>query len=174
MQIKALVLAAAVLGGLFAAPGGPARAEDDPAFFAFTGGWFDVNRQKNEAFEGRIEYRGGASDKFWIFKPFGGLMGTSDGAAYAFAGVLVDIYFGNRVVLTPSFAPGLYYKGNGLDLGHAIEFRSGIELSYRFDDRSRLGIGLSHMSNASIGKTNPGQETIFITYAIPAHKILNW
>ena len=174
MRIKLLALAGLLASALFTIPSGPARAEDDPSFFSFTGGYFYFNRQKNTAFEGRVEYRGGASDKFWIFKPMGGLMGTSDGSAYAFAGVLVDLYFGNRFVLTPSFAPGLYYKGNGLDLGYALEFRSGLELSYRFDDRSRLGIGVSHMSNASLGHINPGEETLFLTYSIPTGKIRNW
>ncbi len=159
----ALMVAASVLATA------PARAQEkgDPAFIALTAGYFDANKRRDTAFEGRLEWRGADADKFWIFKPFAGVMGTSDGGAYGFAGVLIDVYFGNRIVLTPSFAPGLYAKGNGRDLGHVIEFRSGIELSYRFDDRSRLGIGISHMSNASIGNKNPGEETVFVTYAIP-------
>jgi hypothetical protein len=135
----------------------------DPQFLAITGGWFDFNLKDDDAFEGRVEWRGADADRFWIFKPLVGLMATSDGAVYPYAGVLVDLYFGNCIVLTPSFAPGLYFHGGGKDLGHVIEFRSAIELGYRFDDRSRLSIGISHMSNADIGDKNRGEETVYVT-----------
>ncbi len=56
-------------------------------------------------------------------------------------GVLIDVYFGNRFVVTPSFAPTWWRgKTDKLDLGHGLEFRSQIEFAYRFDDRSRLGL----------------------------------
>ena len=138
---------------------------DDPAFFAFSAGWFDMNKQRDQAFEGRLEYRD--NTKFWIFKPFGGVMATSDRAVHAYAGVLVDLYFGRRWVLTPSFAPGYYYEGDGKHISDGIQFRSQLELSYRFDDRSRLGISINHISNAGINDPNPGVETLAITYAMP-------
>ena len=160
----ALILACWVA---FWAPQG-ARA-DDPDFLSVGGGYFDWNRQKSPAAEFRLEYR--SDKKLWIFKPLGGLMGTSDGAVYAFAGVGVDVFFGRRVVVTPSFAPGYYHEGSGLDLGHELEFRSQIEFAYRFDDRSRLGVAVSHMSNASIGDTNPGTESAILYYSVPLSKL---
>ncbi len=160
----ALILACAAA---FSAPQG-ARA-DDPDFLSFGGGYFDWNRQKSPAAEFRIEYR--SDKKFWIFKPLGGLMATSDGAVYPYAGVGIDVFFGRRVVVTPSFAPGYYHKGSGLDLGHELEFRSQIEFAYRFDDRSRLGVAVSHMSNASIGDTNPGTESAILYYSMPLSRI---
>jgi lipid A 3-O-deacylase len=42
-----------------------------------------------------------------------------------------------------------------------------MELAYRFDDRSRLGLSLSHYSNASLSDKNPGTEAIMINYSIP-------
>ena len=160
----ALILACAAA---FAAPHG-ARA-DDPDFLSFGGGYFDWNRQKSPAAEFRLEYR--SDRKFWIFKPLGGLMGTSDAAFYAYAGVGVDVFFGRRFVVTPSFAPGYYHEGSGLELGHALEFRSQIEFAYRFDDRSRLGLAVSHISNASIGDTNPGAESAILYYSVPFSKL---
>ncbi len=79
----------------------------------------------------------------------------------------MDIYFGNRWVLTPNTAVGAYAEGDGQDLGHVIEFRSGFKLAYRFDDRSRVGVAIHHLSNASIGDDNPGTETALIYYSIP-------
>ena len=142
----------------------PVRA-DDPDFLSVAGGYFDWNRQKAEAAEFRLEYR--SDYKLWIFKPLGGVMATSDGAFYGFAGIGVDVFLGKRFVVTPSFAPGYYAKGGGYDLGYPLEFRSQIEFAYRFDDRSRLGLAVSHMSNASIGDTNPGTESAMLYYSIP-------
>lgn len=162
----AAALAASLAAGPWAAA--PARA-DDPAFLTLAAGWFDMNRRKEEAAEFRLEYR--SDYKLWVFKPFGGIMATSDGASYYYAGILMDIYLGRRFVVTPSFAPGAYVKGGGYDLGHVVEFRSQLEVAYRFDDRSRLGVSFSHMSNASIGDSNPGTESLMLNYSIPFDKI---
>ena len=83
-------------------------------------------------------------------------------------GVLMDIFFGRRLVVTPNFAPSLYWKGtSGKDLGHPLEFRSGLEIAYRFDDRSRLGLAVHHLSNASISDDNPGTELLTLYYSLP-------
>src|SRR5262249_57482923 len=95
-------------------------------------------------------------EKVWIFKPGVGVMGTSDGGAYGYAGIALDLYFGNRIVVRMGFAPGAYYRGHGLDLGDVLEFRSSGEIAYRFEDRSRLGVTAFHLSNASLGRINPG------------------
>ena len=145
----------------------PALA-DDPAFMSFGAGTYDWNRQKDEGVEVRLEYR--HDRKFFGFlKPFVALAATnSSNSTFIGAGVLSDIYFGNRWVLTPSFAPHWYRGGNTkLDLDYALEFRSQVELAYRFDDRSRLGMAVSHYSNASLGKTNPGTESAQIYYSMP-------
>ncbi len=150
---------------IFAASG--ARAED-PDFVTLVGGYFDFNRQKDKGFEGRLEYR--FSDRYFIFKPFLTAAYTNTKMGFFGAGVLVDIYLGRRFVVIPSFAPTFYFGGNDkLDLGHPIEFRSQLELAYRFDNRSRLGFAVSHYSNASLGDSNPGTETLSLNYSIPVN-----
>ena len=139
------------------------RADDDgePAFIAVSVGGFDVNRRQDEAALAQIEFR---SDwKLWKLKPIAGLMATSDGAAYAYAGIMLDIFWGRRIVTSFSFAPGAYYDGDGKDLGHWIEFRSQAEIAWRFDNRARLGLALNHLSNADIGDKNPGSEQLRLT-----------
>ena len=108
----------------------------------------------------------------WIFKPFSGLLLTSDSAVYGYGGVLLDVFFGPRIVLTPSFAAGLYHGGAGKDLGHAVEIRSQIEIAYRFAGRTRLGVGLIHISNAGLDDRNPGTNTLMATYAVPFSSLL--
>ena len=165
--ITRLALAGAVCGALV--PLVPMSAQaDDPAFISLAVGAYDFNRQKDQGVEFRMEYR--HDEKlFGALKPFVAVAGaTSSSSFFAGAGVLMDLYFGKRFVVTPSFAPHYYNGGNKkLDLDYPLEFRSQLEFSYRFDDRSRLGLAVSHYSNASLGTTNPGTETASIYYSYP-------
>ena len=157
----AILLAFPVAGALPA----PVFAED-PAFLTFGVGAFDFNRQKDQGVEFRLDYR--SDYKLGPFKPFVTGAAISNGMTFLGAGVLVDVYFGRRFVVTPSFAPTWWRgKTNGLDLGHGLEFRSQIDFAYRYDDRSRFGIAISHSSNASLGDTNPGTETLMVNYSYP-------
>lgn len=167
---QAVIASAAALALTIA--GGSALAQEgkkgDPDFFVFGAGYFDINDDMDAA-EFRAEYH---SDlKLWIFKPFAGIMATSDKAFYGYGGIKVDIFFGRRIVLTPSFALGYYEDGDGKDLGYPLEFRSSIELAYRFDDRSRLGLSLYHISNASLSEDNQGTEVLSLSYSLPIHRI---
>lgn len=171
-RFVALVAAAWQLAGVSMLVSGPASAQDmmkdDPDFLSVGVGWYDFNRQKDQGAEFRLEYR--SDYKLWVFKPFAALAYTSTEQGFVGAGILMDLYFGNRWVVTPSFAPHYYWGGNrDLDLGHELEFRSQLEAAYRFDNRSRLGLAISHYSNASIGDTNPGTETLTVYYSIPTY-----
>lgn len=140
-------------------------AADDPAFVSGGIGWFDFDDDKDSA-DFRLEYR--HDDKLLgLVKPWGGISMNSNGGVYTAVGILMDIYFGQRIVVTPSFGPGLYKQGSSKDLGNTIEFRSQIEAGWRFDNRSRLSLALSHLSNAGIGSVNPGTEIITLYYHHP-------
>lgn len=147
----------------------PAQA-DDPDFLSFSAGSYDWNRQKDQGVEFRLEYR--SDEKFWHFKPFVAAAGTTTSQYFVGAGVLIDVFLGRRFVVTPSFAPHFYTGGNDkLDLDYPLEFRSQLEAAYRFDDRSRLGVAVSHYSNASLGDTNPGTESAMLYYSVPFNKL---
>jgi lipid A 3-O-deacylase len=168
-RIKGFSRAALAAAALVLALGAmPAKAQD-PSFLMISAGKFDFNRQKNTAAELGLQYR--SDYKLWIFQPMVGGMVTSDSAFNLYAGISLDVFLGKRLVFRPSFAPGVYRRGNGLDLGHTIEFRSGAELAWRFDDRSRLGLEIYHLSNAHIGDKNPGEESIVLTYSLPTSKL---
>ena len=98
-------------------------------------------------------------------------MANTDGGVYGFGGLYLDVFLHRRVVITPNLAVGGYSQGDSKDLGSVIEFRSGMEIAYRFDDRSRLGVAVHHISNASIDDRNPGVNSIVLTYALPFHKL---
>ena len=141
---------------------------DEPPFISVAIGYFDLVQDHNQANEFRIEYR--SDETISMLKPFLGIMGTNDATLYGYGGLLLDLFYGRRFVVTPSLAAGYYEKGDGKDLGHELEFRSSVEISYRFDDRSRIGLSFYHLSNASISSKNPGTEVLSIVYSIPLNK----
>ena len=163
VQVAQTIQAGAAVGQLAAAVSAPAKT-GDPSFLTVGGGWYDFN-DNEQAAEFRIEWR--SQKMFWVFKPFVGAMATSDAAIYGYGGFLTDFYFGRRIVVSPSFAVGLYEDGDGKDLGSVIEFRSGLEVGWRFDDRSRLSAMVYHISNTGIDDNNPGTEVFSIGYSFP-------
>ena len=152
--------------GSFVTLGSPA----DPPSIGAGAGVFEVNPDAKKTDAGRRaqlqgEYRFG--DVLWIVAPFVGLMGTSAGAFYGYAGFGFDVNFGPNWVVTPTFAGGYWYRGDGLNLGSWWEFRSGAEFDYRFANRSRLGLAFYHMSNAGLTKQNPGEQALLLVYTVP-------
>ena len=140
-----------------------ARAEE-PAFFAASAGGFDVNDDETSG-EFRLEYR--SDYRLWHIGPMIGLMANTDGGVYGYGGLFIDIFFGKNFVVMPNAAVGGWRRGDSKDLGSILEFRTGVEVAYRFEDKSRLGIAFQHISNAGIDDQNPGTESLVLTYAIP-------
>lgn len=140
---------------------------EEPSFVSFSAGAFDINDDQ-KALELRGEYR--PNIKIWTFTPIIGLSGTSDKGVYGFAGLGMDLYFGRRIVFTPSASFAGYTKGDGKNLGGEFQFRTGGELAWRFNNWSRLGIGFHHISNAGIYNDNPGTEIMALTYSLPFDK----
>ena len=167
--MKRLSLALALFSAVLLTSGVRAAAQvalnETPAVISGGVGWYDFLDSKDEAVDFRLEYRHG--DDFLWLKPWGGLEVTTDGSIWGGVGVLVDITFFDSVVLTGSFAPGLWSEGSGKDLGHVIEFRSQVELGYQFENQSRLSVAFSHLSNASLDDDNPGTEVLNLYYHIP-------
>ncbi len=163
-RLLCALLGAALALGL-GRPSAAGAAEAEPDLIAFGAGYYDLLQRDDEAADFRIEYRSGRA--LWILRPWAGIEVTSDGAVYGLGGLLADIGLGSRWVLTPSAGIGAYHDGGGKDLGHTLEFRSQIELAYRFDNRARLGLAFGHISNASLGDTNPGAEVLTLYYSLP-------
>ena len=88
---------------------------------------------------------------------------TENSAVYVYTGFEWNIDMG-AIIFTPSFAPGLYHKGDGKDLGHALEFKSEIQFSYNSSENSKIGISYNHVSNASLGDKNPGANSYMFNF----------
>ena len=127
-------------------------------------GYFNIGQDFDSPQFG-IEYRG----DLWRYdiRPIIGINVNTDGGVYGYAGLHWDWSIAQSWWLIPNFAVGAYSQGDSEDLGGALEFRSGLELAYEFEDTSRVGIAFNHISNASIYDDNPGAETLMFTYSYP-------
>lgn len=140
-------------------------AQDEKNYLALSTAIFDILQQDHLAFEGRLELRMNQVD--WFVKPLGGIMANTDGAIHTFLGIFIEVPVTSYLFLSPSFAPGIYYKGNSKDLDFLLEFRSQFEITFKLTSGTKFGVSFNHISNASLGETNPGVESLAISYFFP-------
>lgn len=129
-------------------------------------GVFDAteNNHGSAAGEARIELRVG--QKFGFVGPAIGLLATTDGGWFGYAGLYADIVY-KHLVITPMLSVGGYEEGDGKDLGGTLQFRSALGLSWQFANHARLGLQIAHVSNADLHDKNPGAEDFLLTFAWP-------
>ncbi len=96
--------------------------------------------------------------------PITGGFVTENSAAYIYTGIEWNVDMGEKMSFTPSFAPGLYHEGDGKDLGHVLEFKSEVQLSYASSDKTSFGVSYNHVSNASLGDKNPGANSYMFNF----------
>ncbi len=148
-------------------------------------GLYDVKfdgSEKNQALDFRYEFRseeslfdiGPKEDNFFFLKPFIGIEYTNDSASYFLTGIyfednLGELFEGNKskFFFTPSIGAGIYNDGSGKKLGNDIQFRTSVEVSYELKNKNRIGISLSHISNANLSDKNPGVEILSFSYHVP-------
>lgn len=105
----------------------------------------------------------------WYLIPAIGFVYKDGGAKYAYIGISYDYWLSDNWVLVPSYGVGLYHKDKEVDLGGELEFRTGLEISHRFDNDYRLGLTIFHLSNGKIYGRNPGTEALEVTLSLPLH-----
>lgn len=157
LMISALVLSAWVSA---------AETEDSPPLINLTFGQVGIERHVENPWRYGIEYR---------LRPFGeyrlvpslGFAWVENGANYLYGELRRDFAFPSGVLLTPSFGLGAFDGSSEFRLGKTLEFRTGIEIAYRFPGRYRLGLALFHMSNGGLGKENPGAEALVLSFSAP-------
>jgi len=140
----------------------------------------DYNRPHYRAMDGRLEIMGGYNflptpEIYGRLHPTAGVEITTSASTWMGAGVAYDVNYG-PLHFTPKFEPGLYLPGDGKRLNYPLEFRTSLELSYEFTDRSRFGVSISHISNANISrnvfhKPNPGADILSIYYRFPLESL---
>ena len=143
-----------------------AAARGDPVAVAFAAGEYGMRREIPHSMGMELELR--PSWRWGVVRPVAGLLATTGGAAYVYSGVAFEIPLAGSLRLTPAFAPGLVLARGDGDLGHVVEFRSSLEVSFAPDSKVRVGLGFSHISNARLGTRNPGVEVLTLRFAFGA------
>ncbi|QBQ55308.1 acyloxyacyl hydrolase [Nitrosococcus wardiae] len=136
---------------------------NEPSYLDLGAGAFNFNDDETSA-AGYIEYRYGK--KLLFIGPVIGLMANTDGGVFGYGGIYANLKY-QKLIITPLATLGGYHQGGSKDLGGTFQFKTGINFAYQFDGGSRLGIRLAHVSNANIHDRNPGENEIFLTYALP-------
>ena len=90
---------------------------------------------------------------------------TGQGDAFIGAGIWTRWQWLSGLFIDLSVMPGAYDEGiEGNDLGHTFEIRSLLGTGYQFDNGSAVSASVFHISNASLGDTNPGADGFLIRY----------
>ena len=141
------------------------RVTSDHQYNFFIGN-FDFSDDKQAALLFGFQHQNESLEKdtfLGIISPITGGFITENSAAYIYTGIEWNIDMGS-FEFTPSFAPGLYHEGDGKDLGHVLEFKTEVQLSYAMSDSTSFGISYNHISNASLGDKNPGANSYMFNF----------
>jgi len=142
------------------------QGKEKPDLLSFGVGAFEVVRHNhNMTAEFRIEYK--PSLEWYTIRPALGFMMTVKGSTYLYGGFGFDWVIKDRLLFSPNFAVGWYRAGGGKNLGFPLEFRSGVEMGWCLKNGTRLGALFYHLSNASLGSRNPGEESLEFFYSVP-------
>jgi lipid A 3-O-deacylase len=133
-----------------------------PALLSIGAGTFDTLRPGRRMAQLQVDYLWSAC--WYGVRPVASAFVTHKGALYFCFGAAYEIPLGRHFLLIPSFAPGIYLKNKGKDLGCPLEFRSCLNLSYVRENCDRISLQFYHISNASIGYKNPGEESLILSY----------
>lgn len=152
-----------------------AESSPPPDLLSVAAGAYDLYRPRHRTFEFEMEYKFHVKafkspNRYLEFRPLIGVMATAKGTFYGYLGINFDLLFLDHIHFAPGFAAGYFTPGKGKNLGYPLEFRSGVELGWQFSDWHRIGVHFYHLSNASIGRKNPGEESLVLFYDIPLVK----
>jgi lipid A 3-O-deacylase len=142
---------------------------EEPNYVALEGGRFDPVKNVQQATAFGAEYRSNGA-VWWKLRPFVGAGFTSSQSVYGYGGIRLATYWGQHVVIAPSFAIGGYSRGEGKDVGNPpVLGRFGLDFEYALERDVRVGLAYHHMSNGKLlGQTNnPGTEIVGLTISIP-------
>ena len=159
MRIKFSIWIIALLASLT-----PLKAYERGSLLSLGMGIFNICRDQR-VLQYQVEYKWAAS--YRGIQPFCSFFITQKQSLYFCAGACYDINIADKIIITPSFGPGLYVKGKGKDLHFPLEFRSSLAVAYQFCNKWRLGAQFYHISNASLGRKNPGAESLIFFIGFP-------
>lgn len=163
-KLRTAALALALLAGL-----GPAAAQDrpeprsmdrpGPALLFSVGPDFGAGRSRawREGFAS-LERRSDTPLRFGL-RPLQSVSVGRHGAVLATVGVHA-VWRVGPVTVTPHFGPGLYHGGGRFDAKELLQFRSGVDVFLPLTERTAIGLGIVHVSNARITRRSANLDIV--------------
>lgn len=111
---------------------------------------------------GMFEYASEIKDSEWGLRHRVGFEVSGVGVWGGFGISIEHVFDNSPYYVEASSLMGAYTDFGDLDLGVALEFRSQFLLGYHFENGYDVGVGFTHKSNAGIGESNPGSETLYL------------
>jgi hypothetical protein len=141
-------------------------AIEEPPLLSIGAGLYNVTGN-HKRFFGQLEYK--FAPFYWHLRPQVGGFITERWTTFFYGGIACDFYLVDKIVLTPSFSPGIYIQAGGRDLGLPLEFRSGLCFAL-VRDGYRIGLDFFHLSHSKLAKKNPGVNSLVVSLSIPIRK----
>ena len=131
---------------------------DEIRFTAGVAGVFDDTRDGHL----RVEYH---FDRklFFDIRPYLTAGYSADGSFHAGGGLELTHPISDNWRFTVASGPVFYDRNGGVDLGDQLEFISYAEIATEISQDVWIGANIAHISNASLGRINPGREMIGIS-----------
>lgn len=159
-SILTLLIAVTLLESVGLAGVDPAQPTNELDALA---GVADFRRSNNLPF-GSLELR--FAENWEGLHPYALVGAEGGGSLIGAGGLLYNIQLPDKlrdVRFTLGTGPGIYHHdGSSTDLGDSVEFYSWAELSTKVYGR-RIGVSLSHISNAHLSRHNPGIDGVNVT-----------
>lgn len=139
---------------------------DTPSYAEIGLGVFDLFGEGDGRTSGAAQIQLRWGRKLYFIGPVVGLMVNTDEGLFGYGGIYADLAYGN-VIFTQLLGLGGYSQGDSKDLWGVFQFRIETGIAYEFDGGTRIGARFAHISNAGIHEYNPGEEELYITFALP-------
>ena len=115
-----------------------------------------------------FEYQANSFDVYsYPIIPVLGLVYSESGNKFVNVNFRYDHWLNDNWVLTPLWGFGYFEDSDEIELGLELEFVSGLEIAYQFNNNNRIGLVVTHLSNAGFSSINPGTETASLSFSIP-------
>ena len=166
MNLKKFIINLLIIIFAFSSIADEKVPNDQNTEFSFYTGMFDFSDDGQRATLVGVQHQNESLKRksfLGTLSPITGFIITENNAQYFYTGIQAQYKIG-KLNVVPSFTPGLYGKGDGKDLGHVIEFKSEVQLSFDLFSDSELGFSYNHISNASLGKKNPGANNYMFNF----------
>ena len=129
--------------------------QDDPLLLAVGAGSWDFDHHPEGELRGELRF----PQSLWMIKPLVGVIGSSRGSSTSISACASTSSSPTTMSSCPTPRSAGITAAPTRISGSPVEFKTGVEFAYRFDNAARLGLVFDHISNAGFTQTNPGPSS---------------